>query len=521
MISRLWKSKLVRYSVWFVVTTITLYALLCAWLNATGSRRWAEVKVILEKNGETLDFAKIQSQQADESRNYCSIEPLKGINLPGDEKSPEGLKRKALQDLEWRANDSKISPPELSSGVAFGQAPDMKAWAEYAQAVKYVPEAKEKLGDIAAFCAALDAAHPLLRTLSNEARAHDQALFRPLPKPASPLFTMSVPHYNSVMVAGRALMLRALAYAEAGQGAEAISSTIALLRLVSATQKEPLLISNLVSSAMNELAIEAVWSVLRHRNLADADLSDLQTAMAKLDFGHSYLQAMRGEMAAGADAVEFLQRERSKAAWMLGLQAPNLPNPPPSGVAETLAWAVVPSGLFDLNKANLVEIEWKHMIQPLAHGTLADLVKTSDEMDKEVQAHRGIWFPGHYFASLIVPAISRVGDKALRTETLRRQAIIACALERHFIATKSYPATLADLAPGLLPAIPSDPMDQKPMRYHPTSDSRYMVWSVGPDLKDDGGVVKPDTNPNHKVGARALTKREYKGDWTWKYEPVK
>lgn len=51
------------------------------------------------------------------------------------------------------------------------------------------------------------------------------------------------------------------------------------------------------------------------------------------------------------------------------------------------------------------------------------------------------------------------------------------------------PATLAELAPGILPAVPADPFDGKALRY---DDASGKVWSVGADLKDGGGDKEND-----------------------------
>ena len=52
-------------------------------------------------------------------------------------------------------------------------------------------------------------------------------------------------------------------------------------------------------------------------------------------------------------------------------------------------------------------------------------------------------------------------------------------------------------------------MDDKPMRYRRTTDDRYMLWSIGFDLKDNGGNVNPFGQPYD---------RNHHGDWTWQYQ---
>ena len=54
------------------------------------------------------------------------------------------------------------------------------------------------------------------------------------------------------------------------------------------------------------------------------------------------------------------------------------------------------------------------------------------------------------------------------------------------------PARLEELVPGYCKAVPADLFDGKPLRYR-TFGTGYVIYSVGPDGKDDGGA-EPDPN---------------------------
>lgn len=64
------------------------------------------------------------------------------------------------------------------------------------------------------------------------------------------------------------------------------------------------------------------------------------------------------------------------------------------------------------------------------------------------------------------------------------------AIARYRLAHNgALPASLGELVPAYLPAIPQDPIDAKPLRY---DAARGRLWSIGMDCKDDGGA---DTIP--------------------------
>ena len=92
------------------------------------------------------------------------------------------------------------------------------------------------------------------------------------------------------------------------------------------------------------------------------------------------------------------------------------------------------------------------------------------------------------------------------TQNAVNQAIIACALERHYIANGKYPDSLDALAPELLPHIPNDIVRGRAMLYQRTDGGRYILRSVGPDGNDDRKKTTSD-------------------DWLWWYStnaaPVK
>jgi hypothetical protein len=77
--------------------------------------------------------------------------------------------------------------------------------------------------------------------------------------------------------------------------------------------------------------------------------------------------------------------------------------------------------------------------------------------------------------------------KAADAETERRMMVAAIALERYRLRNGKYPATLADLTPEILPKVPIDFMDGKPLRYQRRDDGTFLLYSAGEDGKDGGG----------------------------------
>lgn len=65
------------------------------------------------------------------------------------------------------------------------------------------------------------------------------------------------------------------------------------------------------------------------------------------------------------------------------------------------------------------------------------------------------------------------------------------ALERFKLAKGAYPKSLAEVVPEYLDKLPLDPFSGKPYGYRLEEDGGFTLWSVGNDLKDDGGKSIP------------------------------
>jgi len=525
-----------------IVALIILYVLLRAYVNWSGSRRWAEAKAMLAMEGETLDFEKLQPLPVDESLNFCAIEPLRDITLPGDEKSAPGLKRAAMENTVWKYYHAPtdrpaggkrkkgippamqiISPPSIRGGRALGLSCDIHAWAAFARASNYAALPAESGDPGRDLLGGIDASHPLLRQLAEAASVRPEAVFVPRLHPPTPLFAVML-QFSPTQTVTNALVVRAMAACEGGNSPAACQSVQAVLRFVDAAAREPLLIGVLVAVTNHEKGEEAVWTILKKRQATGTELQALQASLAKLDFRKTVLMEMRGELAAAIDVMEYVQAgphrlpELMDPLWDGSTWDGSSPPPAPTTL-KRLLWGLVPSGWFDHNKAVITTMEIEEIIRPLRQGNAQEVLRHLAAFDAELKAYQGPFHPRHRLVNVMAPAFSSVIERTFEADAIRRQAVIACALERYYLQRKSYPAALVELVPQFIAAIPADPMDDHPMRYRQTSDGRYMLWSVGFDQKDDNGKV--NIEPDNKLSVRRPYKRGYKGDWTWQYQPIK
>ncbi len=80
----------------------------------------------------------------------------------------------------------------------------------------------------------------------------------------------------------------------------------------------------------------------------------------------------------------------------------------------------------------------------------------------------------------------------IRSRTQDHLLLAALALRAYYNTHGRYPAALSALSPAFVKTLPGDPFNSgKPLRYRLTG-KRYMLYSVGPDGKDDRGIADKD-----------------------------
>jgi hypothetical protein len=100
------------------------------------------------------------------------------------------------------------------------------------------------------------------------------------------------------------------------------------------------------------------------------------------------------------------------------------------------------------------------------------------------------------FLQSSIPAYGMLMQQGQVAMQKRDAVLVAIALELHRRAHGSYPQTLDALSPRLLPSVPIDRFDGRPIKYT-LRDGRPLLYSVATDRADDGGKVRPGPNGNN------------------------
>jgi hypothetical protein len=108
--------------------------------------------------------------------------------------------------------------------------------------------------------------------------------------------------------------------------------------------------------------------------------------------------------------------------------------------------------------------------------------------------------PYTFLAAIAMPNFVKALQTMARNQTLVNEAFIACGLERYRLAHGQYPETLDALVPQFAAKLPHDIVGGEPLKYRRTAEGRFVLYSVGWNGKDDGGIAG---------------KAVEEGDWLW------
>lgn len=111
-------------------------------------------------------------------------------------------------------------------------------------------------------------------------------------------------------------------------------------------------------------------------------------------------------------------------------------------------------------------------------------------------------------ASLLLPALG----KAVATQAIGRTRIngtlVAIGATIFRMDTGAWPASVSELTPAYLPDVPEDPFTGGPMRLGVNGDGSLVVYCVGRDGDDDGGLMDPSKESASRPKANGLDPRE-------------
>lgn len=264
---------------------------------------------------------------------------------------------------------------------------------------------------------------------------------------------VALPEYATIRDAARLIALQAIVLSEEGKPIDALKAISRGVALARHAFWERTLISQLVGIAVLAILDAAFHALLRRHGRRPDVLTAAEKAARALDLLPNFPAAIGAEMAI---FHETMQRNR---AGKLD------PGTPPSGLtgADTLAF-------YDATEVQM--LRWLRAMAERPWKTDDDLRRLRQWLDAQGRdlERRAPTEPSLGMAAVLLPVWPGYIDKILHSRGLSRLRVATIALIRN---------------PGA--RLPPDPFAGGPLRLRKTAGG-FVVWSVGANGKDDGGV---------------------------------
>ena len=310
---------------------------------------------------------------------------------------------------------------------------------------------------------------------------------------------MPIPNFITVRNVAQVLAQRAKCDLLLGQPDKALQELTLLhdmCRLLEAapTGKPMTLVAAMINGAVTGLYVDTLAIGLQSHAWQEPQMTALQEQLKEINLTPFVLEALREEPAAICNDIKispyfkFIGNDRTTFF----------------GRIELWLW---PRGWTYQNMVNIALLELKPLDGfDLAHDTIAPT--KFDEALREVNGFFAHKSPYKLLAAIAIPNFSKAEQTTAHDQTLVNEGQIACALERYRLAHGEYPGTLDALLPQFIEKIPHDIIGGQPLIYRPTTDGKFLLYSIGWNETDDGGQL---VTPQTKSGAIDFTK----GDWIW------
>jgi hypothetical protein len=177
---------------------------------------------------------------------------------------------------------------------------------------------------------------------------------------------------------------------------------------------------------------------------------------------------------------------------------------------QMLALGAGPSGWFDQNELRMAQFDTKWYLPIVDQETKtvspARTRAAGNALDREMR-HRT---PENVLETLFMPALGNAVKRFAYAQSSADLARVAIALERYRLAHGEFPESLDAIAAQFPNGIPHDIINGEPLHYRRTSDGQFVLYSVGWNETDDGGVVAFNEGKTPTLDIN-------QGDWVWRY----
>lgn len=283
-----------------------------------------------------------------------------------------------------------------------------------------------------------------------------------------------LPHLRLLQQCAALELCRGVLAEQKGDLDSALECTSRILQLSAALNSEPDLISVLIQRRIEFAASELLRWLLNHRQLSDPQITKLHEMFKSAE------RKNQVERALISDRCFVVATFDSSSGQILDTIDPGYS--PRFGAILGLQVLRV-SGRFKRD-----EMRYLEDVSECQKAILLSLPSALDRLEQISQTAKQEAVPKKFiitgmFLPPLVKGLRQNAVGAVRLSLLQT----ALALEQYRLSDGRLPDSLASLCPRFLSTVPTDPFGKKEILYR-REPQGYVVYSVGPDRHDNGGI---------------------------------
>ena len=280
------------------------------------------------------------------------------------------------------------------------------------------------------------------------------------------------PHWSKMRELARLQSFAARVKADHGDYPAAVDHEIDTISMGSRLGTGGPLIGLLVGLAYEAIGRKSLWTDLTHLNAAQARQAT-NRLLATAALHPNYADVLQEEdWGMQSDLLEVFRQPNWRKTFA------NADGAGTSNPAQT-------ARLYLLNKREAMTNYTRYM----------DAAIALSKQPYSARHGQSIPIPTDPICRMLAPTFDMARFKYDENRTYDALLTAMMALQAYKMDHGGYPATLGQLIPGYLPAVPADVFaDGKPLHYRRTNTG-YCLYSIGPDGKDDGGTPSQDGRP--------------------------
>jgi hypothetical protein len=305
---------------------------------------------------------------------------------------------------------------------------------------------------------------------------------------------MPIPSFGAMRSLGQVLAQRAKCCLLLGQPEKALRELTLVNDSRRITEREPTgqpmtLVGAMVNVAIAGLYVNAIADGLQKNAWREPQLVALQKQLAEINLSPFVAEAFQEGSVGDTRAFETtpLAKIFPSARWPV-----------------KVGYWLMPRGWVYQNLAPIAKL-WQQQASWFDLTNNVILPGKVASVRQEFETATNHFSPYTFLATIAMPNTTKASQTLAHNQTLVYEAQIACALERCRLAYGNYPPTLDALVPQFIEKLPHDIIGGQPLHYRRTDNGQFLLYSIGWNETDDGGIASDKMD---------------QGDWVWQY-PLK